>query len=151
MVTEKGATVVEDRRVRAAQRVLNQAIAEKAVKAALAKAAELGTSMSVAVVDESGTLVYFIKGDATGLHTFETARGKAITAAAFRRPTTEMLDSIRNNPAFWASLGRLEMVPGAGGYPLTRDGVLIGAIGCGGGIGDHDEQCAEAGARAVNS
>jgi hypothetical protein len=39
MVTEKGATVVEDRRVRAAQRVLNQAIAEKAVKAALAKAA----------------------------------------------------------------------------------------------------------------
>jgi len=143
--------MVEDRRVRAAQRVLNQAIAEKAVKAALAKAAELGTSMSVAVVDESGTPVYFVKGDATGLHTFETARGKAITAAAFRRPTTEMLDSSRNNPAFWASLARLEMVPGAGGYPLTHNGVLMGAIGCGGGIGDEDEQCAEAGARAVNS
>jgi len=62
-----------------------------------------------------------------------------------------MLDTIRSNPAFWASLARLEMVPGAGGYPLTRDGVLIGAIGCGGGIGDEDEQCAEAGARAVNS
>jgi uncharacterized protein GlcG (DUF336 family) len=43
------------------------------------------------VVDECGTLVYFIKGDATGLHTFETARGKAITAAAFRRATTETL------------------------------------------------------------
>lgn len=43
------------------------------------------------------------------------------------------------------------MVPGAGGCPLTRDGVLIGAIGCGGGIGEQDEQCAEAGARAVNS
>ena len=48
--------MVEDRRVRAAQRVLNQAIAEKAVRAALAKAAELGTSMSVAVLDESGSL-----------------------------------------------------------------------------------------------
>ncbi len=36
-----------------------------------------------------------------------------------------MLDSIRNNPAFWASLARLEMVPGAGGYPLTQNGVLI--------------------------
>jgi len=59
--------MVEDRRVRAAQRVMNQAIAEQAVKAALAKAAELGISMSVAVVDESGTLVYFVKGDATGL------------------------------------------------------------------------------------
>ncbi len=143
--------MVEDRRVRAAQRVMNQAIAEQAVKAALAKAAELGISMSVAVVDESGTLVYFVKGDATGLHTFETARGKAITAAAFRRPTTEMLDSIRNNPAFWASLAKLDMVPGAGGYPLAQHGVLIGAIGCGGGIGDQDEQCADAGARAVNT
>jgi len=143
--------MVEDRRVRAAQRVMNRAIAEKAVGAALTKAAELGISMSVAVVDESGALVYFVKGDATGLHTFETARGKAITAAAFRRPTTEMLDSIKNNPAFWASLARLEMVPGAGGYPLTHNGLLIGAIGCGGGIGDQDEQCAEAGARAVNT
>src|SRR5438128_8503746 len=110
MVTEKGATVVEDRRVRAAQRVLNQAIAEKAVRAALAKAAELHTSMSVAVVDESGTVVYFIKGDATGLHTFETARGKAVMAAAFRRPTVDMLDGIKNNPAFWASLSKLDMV-----------------------------------------
>ena len=72
-------------------------------------------------------------------------------AAAFRRPTTEMLDGIKNNPAFWASLSRLEMVPGAGGVPLTQNGVLIGAIGCGGGIGEEDEQCAEAGAHAVNT
>ena len=40
--------MVEDRRVRASQKVMNQAIAEQAVKAALAKAAELGISMSVA-------------------------------------------------------------------------------------------------------
>ena len=37
--------MVEDRRVGAAQRVMNQAIAETAVKAALAQAAELGISM----------------------------------------------------------------------------------------------------------
>ena len=77
--------MADDRRVKAAQRVMNQTIAEKAVRAALAKAAELHTSMSVAVVDESGTVVYFIKGDATGLHTFETARGKAVMAAACGR------------------------------------------------------------------
>jgi uncharacterized protein GlcG (DUF336 family) len=143
--------MAQDRRVRAAQRVMNQALAERAVRAALARAAELGTSMSVAVVDESGTLVYFVKGDATGLHTVETARGKAVTAAAFRRPTTDMLDSIRSNPAFWASLAKLDIVPGAGGYPLTQHGVLIGAIGCGGGIGEEDEECAAAGAKAVNT
>jgi uncharacterized protein GlcG (DUF336 family) len=130
---------------------MNQALAERAVRAALARAVDLGTSMSVAVVDESGTLVYFVKGDATGLHTVETARGKAVTAAAFRRPTTDMLDSIRSNPAFWASLAKLDIVPGAGGYPLTQHGVLIGAIGCGGGIGEEDEECAAAGAQAVNT
>lgn len=143
--------MVEDRRVRAAQRVMTQAIAEKAVKAAAAKAEALGTSMSIAVVDESGTLVYFVKGDATGLHTFETARGKAVTAAAFRRPTADMVEMVKANPAFWASLAKLDIVPGVGGYPLTQNGVLIGAIGCGGGIGEDDEQCAEAGARAVNT
>jgi glc operon protein GlcG len=114
-------------------------------------AAELGISRSVAVVDESGTLVYFVTGDATGLHTFETARGKVVTAAAFRRPTTELTDGIRSNPAFWASLAELDMAPGAGGYRLTENGVLIGAIGCGGGIGEADELCAAAGAQVVNT
>jgi len=130
---------------------MNLASAEQAVRAAQEKAAELGISMSVAVVDESGTLVYFVKGDATGLHTFETARGKAVTAAAFRRPTAELLDGIRSNPAFWASLAKLDMVPGAGGYPLTQHGELIGAIGCGGGIGEEDDLCAAAGAQAINT
>ena len=143
--------MVQDRRVRAAQRAMNLASAEQAVRAAQEKAAELGISMSVAVVDESGTLVYFVKGDATGLHTFETARGKAVTAAAFRRPTAELLDGIRSNPAFWASLAKLDMVPGAGGYPLTQHGELIGAIGCGGGIGEEDDLCAAAGAQAINT
>ena len=45
-------------------------------------AAKLGISRSVAVVDESGTLVYFVTGDATGLHTFETARGADVVALA---------------------------------------------------------------------
>ena len=45
--------MVEDRRVRVAQRVMNQAIAEQAVQAALAEAAELDMSMSVAVSQET--------------------------------------------------------------------------------------------------
>lgn len=33
----------------------------------------------------------------------------------------------------------------AGGYPVTRNGLLIGAVSCGG-HGDLDESCALAGA-----
>jgi uncharacterized protein GlcG (DUF336 family) len=131
---------------------MNQEIAERAVKAAQAKAAELGITMSVAVVDESGNLVYFVRGDTCSFHTFETARGKAVTAAAFRRPTRELLEGFRTNPAFWAGLaGQRGLIPGDGGCPLTKDGAMIGGIGCGGGIGDEDHLCAEAGAKAVNS
>ncbi len=143
---------VEDRRAKIPSRVMNQEIAERAVRAAQAKAKELGITMSVAVVDESGNLVYFVRGDTSSFMTFETARGKAVTAAAFRRPTKDMLEGFKNNPAFWAGLaGELKLIPGEGGHPLTKDGVMIGGIGCGGGLGEEDHLCSEAGAKAVST
>jgi glc operon protein GlcG len=141
-----------DRRARVPHRVMCRDIAEQAVQAAQAKARELGITMSIAVVDESGNLVYFVRGDTCSFHTFDTARGKAVAAAAFRRPTHDMQEGYRSNPAFWAGLAaQLSLVPGDGGHPLTRDGVMIGGIGCGGGIGEEDHLCSEAGARAINT
>ena len=64
-------------------------MAEKAVMAAQAKARELGTPMSATVVDDAGRLVLSARGDGTGFFTPETSRGKAVAAAAFRRPTKE--------------------------------------------------------------
>ena len=72
-------------RAKLAPKPLTEALARKAGDAALAKAAELGTTMSVAVVDESGQLIYFVRGDGTGFHTLESTRGKAATAAAMPR------------------------------------------------------------------
>jgi glc operon protein GlcG len=42
-----------------------------------------------------------------------------------------------------------EIMPSTGGAPITAGGRLIGAIGCGGGTGEQDHQCAMAGAAAV--
>ena len=64
-------------------------MAEKAVKAAQAKAKELGTPMSVSEVDESGRLVLCARGDGASFSATDTSRAKAV-AAAFRRPTKEM-------------------------------------------------------------
>lgn len=144
--------MVQDRRARVPHRPMSQELAEKVVKAAQDKAAELGITMSVAVVDESGNMVYFVRGDTASFITFDTARGKAIMAAGFRRPTHEMMEGVRNNVAFWSGLAdKLKMQPGGGGHPLTIDGAIIGGVGCGGGIGDQDELCSEAGAEAVNT
>lgn len=144
--------MVQDRRAKVPQRPMDQDLAEKVVRAAQAKATELGITMSVAVVDESGNMVYFVRGNTSSFITFETARGKAIMAAGFRRPTHELLEGVRNNAAFWGGLAdKLKIQPGGGGHPLTRNGVVIGGVGCGGGIGSQDEQCSEAGTTVINS
>jgi len=141
-----------DPRARVPQRFLTQEMAEAVVRAAQEKARERDVTMSVAVVDESGNLVLFVRGDTCSFITFETARGKAVAAAGFRRPNREMNESYRSNPAFWAAIsGPLGMAPGPGGFPLTKDGVMIGGVGCGGGIRGEDDECAEAGAKAISS
>jgi hypothetical protein len=79
-------------------------MAEKAAKAAQAKARELGTPMSVSVVDDAGRLVLFARGDGTGFFTPETSRAKAVAAAAFRRPTKDMANLRESAPAFWGNI-----------------------------------------------
>lgn len=139
-----------DNRAAVPSRALTQELAERVARAAQGKARELGITTSVAVVDESGNLVYFARGDTASFFTFESAHGKAVAAAALRLPTQELEPHFQSHAAFWATMAaRLGMVPRAGGYPLTRSGVMIGAVGCGGGLGGQDELCAEAGAKAI--
>jgi len=127
-------------------------MAEKAAKAAQAKARELGTPMSVTVVDDAGRLVLSARGDGTGFFTPETSRAKAVAAAAFRRPTKDMANLRESAPAFWgnvATILRGEALPSIGAVPIISGGKVIGAVGCGGGTGEQDHLCAEAGAAAI--
>lgn len=127
-------------------------IAERAARAALAQAAKLGVAMTVSVVDEAGNLVVTLKGDGTGFLTTETSRAKAVAAAAFRRSTRELVELQKSHPAFWAAvpaISRSQALPSTGAVPIVAAARVIGAIGCGGGTGDEDDECARAGAAAV--
>jgi glc operon protein GlcG len=127
--------------------------AERAVKAALARAKALGTPMTASVVDEAGRLVMTARGDGAGFFTPETSRAKAVAAAALRRTTKEMADALAKSPAFWGALPAVlpgQVLPSLGGVPIVAQGRVIGAIGCGGGTGEQDHECAVAGAEAVN-
>jgi uncharacterized protein GlcG (DUF336 family) len=129
-------------------------MAEKAVRAAQAKARELGTPMSVTVVDDAGRLVLSARGDGTGFFTPETSRAKAVAAAAFRRPTKDMVDLREVSPAFWGNIAGVlggQALPSIGAVPVISKGKLIGAVGCGGGTGEQDHLCAEAGSAAIAS
>ena len=127
-------------------------LAEKIARAALQKAKEINRPMSVSVVDESGRMVYFSRGDGAGFYTFETSRAKAMAAASFKRSTMEITRNKEMNPLLWYSLPSVipgQALPSPGGMPVWKNDRLIGAIGIGGGSPDEDQACCEAGVDAA--
>jgi glc operon protein GlcG len=131
---------------------LTLAIAETALKAAQSKAKALGAPMTVTVVDEAGRLVLCARGDGTGFLTPDTSRAKATAAAAFRRSTADLASFGAKGWGFWHVMpvvAQGEVLPTLGGAPITVGGRVIGGIGCGGGTGEQDQECADAGAAAV--
>lgn len=130
---------------------LNLELAEKVAKAAMTKAAQIGIRVTLSVVDGGGHLVLTNRGDGTGFLTPETSRGKAIAAAAFGIPTKQMVELQKTNPAFWTALPAFTsgVLPTTGAVPLKFNGKVIGAVGCGGGSGEQDHECALAGAEAI--
>jgi uncharacterized protein GlcG (DUF336 family) len=129
-------------------------MAERAAKAALAKAKTLGTVMTASIVDESGRTVLIMRGDGAGFLSTETSKAKAMAAANFRKPTKELGEMVMKGSAFWSAAPAVlkgEVLPSIGAVPIMKGGKVIGAIGCGGGTGDEDHECAMAGAEAVKS
>ena len=130
------------------------AVAEKAARAAQAKARELGTPMTVSVVDEAGRLVYPARGDGAGFFSVNTSRAKAVAAANFKRATKELGEMMAKGPSFWTAVGAAvpgELLPSIGAVPIMAGPRVIGALGCGGGTGEQDHECALASAAAAKS
>lgn len=128
-------------------------LAETAVKAAQAKARALRAPMTVTVVDESGRLVLSARGDGTGFFSTETSRAKAMAAASFKKRTAELAELVAKG-GFWSIVPTVlqgQILPTLGGSPIVRGGRVIGAIGCGGGTGEQDQECSDAGAAALAS
>ena len=129
-------------------------MAERAAKAALAKAKQLGTVMTASIVDESGRTVLIMRGDGAGFLSTETSKAKAMAAANFKKSTKELGEMVMKGSSFWSAAPAVlkgEVLPSIGAVPITKGGKLIGAIGCGGGTGEQDHECAVAGAEAVGS
>ena len=126
-------------------------MAETALKAAQAKARALRAPMTITVVDEAGRLVLTARGDGTGFLTPETSRAKAMAAAAFKKRTAELADLVAKG-GFWSVVPTIlqgQILPTLGGSPIMRSGRFIGAVGCGGGTGEQDQECSDAGAAAL--
>jgi glc operon protein GlcG len=118
--------------------------ANRVIQGALAKARELNVRISVAICDPGGRLIAFQRMDNSILASLFASQGKAITSATIGRPSGDAPDDPTLSNIV-AKLGGV-FVPGKGGVPLLRDGIVEGACGVACAAWDQDEICAHAGA-----
>jgi uncharacterized protein GlcG (DUF336 family) len=119
--------------------------AARLIEAAIAKSAEMGKRMCIAVTDESGLLKAFHAMDGAPHLSIEIAVNKAWTATSFAMPTHAWFEFIRNDPPLLHGITHTpRLVVFGGGYPVFEDGQMIGAIGVSGGHYSEDQAVAEA-------
>jgi glc operon protein GlcG len=126
---------------------LDQAM--KAANAALVEAKKLNVIEAIAVVDNAGRLVYFIKLDNLRQIGVDLSQDKARTSAVSKLPSKAYEDRVAAGGVGIAVLA-LGVTPSAGGIPIIVAGKMVGAIGVGGGpTGVVDSKVAQAGVDAL--
>ena len=132
----------------ATRKVITTAAARKLIDACVAYAGQKKyTALGISVVDADGTLLSFQGTEGSAATALETAQLKATTAAHWRRPTIELWDRVNkqvNRAPEW--MGDFAQ---PGGFPIFLGTEMVGAIGAGGGIGNQDDECAQAAIKVV--
>ena len=124
------------------QSVVSAEAVSVALEAAVAKAAELGVKINVAVADSGGNLSGFLRMPGAFVQSIDIAIDKAYTAASFGLSTAQWVDLLEDRGA-----SNLRHVPrvmaAAGGFPIMEDGAIIGGIGISGGSWAQDQEAGE--------
>lgn len=121
----------------------------KAIAAAAeAEALKNRWCVAIAIVDEGGHLLHFVRLDGTPAISAHVAPAKAQSAALGRRESKVYEDMINGGRYSFLSAplihGMLE-----GGVPIMKDGQCLGAVGVSGVKSGEDAQVARAGIAAL--
>ncbi len=125
---------------------LTSADVKKALAACEAEAARNNWAVAIAVLDEGGHLLGFVRMDGVGPISAEVAIGKARTSALTRRPSKFFEDRVKDRPAF-VSFPAGTLIQGA--VPIMYQNECVGAIGVSGVQSHEDEEVALAGVKAI--
>ena len=126
---------------------LTAADVETAMNACKAEAQKNKWNVSIAVLDDGGFLLAFLRMDGAAPISAEVAIGKAHTSALTKRPSKFFEDRVKERPGFVTF-----PTPGVmfqGGVPIVHQGECVGAIGVSGVQSHEDEQVAQAGVTAL--
>ena len=121
--------------------------AKRIIETAEQRAEEIDNPMVIAVTNSEGNLVAQHRMDGAWLASVDISRNKAFTAAALDMPTHELADPTRPGESLYGlqNTNQGQIVIFGGGYPLLRDGDVVGAIGVSGGAVEQDMDVAQAG------
>jgi len=120
---------------------------ERIAAGALAEARTNHWIVAIAILDDGGHLLHFVRMDGATPANAAIAVEKARTAALSRRTSGNWEERVKS--------GRISMLkmpgilPVQGGVPIVVEGTCVGAVGVSGAQSHEDEQVALAGIRAV--
>jgi uncharacterized protein GlcG (DUF336 family) len=130
---------------------LGLAEANRIIEAGVARANEIGSPSTIAVVDIAGTVIAQARMDGASLSSVALAYNKAYTSASTRLATSFITKIAQPGGDFYGIAnglgGRAIIFPG--GVPVEIDGEVVGAVGASGGNGAQDEDVARAAANAL--
>ena len=124
---------------------ISSELAQEMVKAAVAKARQLGVTENVTILDEGGNLKAFSRMDGAPIPTIEMSQNKAYTAL-LGVSTQDFFNFIQGDPSLLAGIPTLaRMAAWGGGFPIKVKGEVVGAIGVSGApTVQNDVDCAQA-------
>jgi|FLYL01.1.fsa_nt_gi glc operon protein GlcG len=105
---------------------------------------------AVAVADDRGELVAFLRTDGCPPPSLTIAQNKAFTAAREGIPTGELGTRSRQEGFPLTYFGELRYVGWGGGIPLVVDGVVVGAVAVSGLPETEDVELAKLAAEALD-
>jgi glc operon protein GlcG len=125
---------------------LTLAVAKQIATAAEQQGCKVKCGGVVAILDDSGELMYLQRLEGSQIGSTKLAITKARTAFLYRRTSQSFQDRVGKGESFLMNFP--EMMPSGGGVPLFVDGKLVGSIGISGGAGG-DDVVAQAGVDAL--
>ena len=114
--------------------------------AAEAEAKKNNWIVCIAILDDGGHLLHFVRMDGATPFNARTAVAKGKTAAETRRSSNNWQERIKSRPEL---MGMPGITPVQGGLPIVVEGVCVGGIGVSGVQSHEDEQICAAGIKAL--
>ena len=119
---------------------------QAALAAAKTEAVKNGWIVSIAIVDDGGHPLGFLRLTDAAPLTAQIAFGKATTSALSRRESRFYEEIVKNGRTAFLSV---EVTALEGGVPVVVDGQCVGAVGVSGVRSDQDAQVANAAVQAI--